>query len=88
MVRDTADPVEDEHLAKFVVASHMRSHPRAEEADLENMVRTEAALASCSALGAVEKIPQVDRRDMLGRMNFKCLRPKTYESFFFFEFFC
>jgi hypothetical protein len=27
-VRDTADPVEDEHLAKFVVASHMRSHPR------------------------------------------------------------
>lgn len=58
VVRDTADPVEDEHLAKFVVASHMRSHPRAEEADLENMVRTEAALASCSALGAVEKIPQ------------------------------
>jgi DNA replicative helicase MCM subunit Mcm2 (Cdc46/Mcm family) len=59
VVRDTADPVEDEHLAKFVVASHMRSHPRAEEADLENMVRTEAALASCSALGGVEKIPQV-----------------------------
>ncbi len=28
VVRDTADPVEDEHLAKFVVASHMRSHPR------------------------------------------------------------
>jgi hypothetical protein len=31
----------------------------AEESDLENMVRTEAALASCSSLGGVEKIPQV-----------------------------
>jgi hypothetical protein len=31
----------------------------ADEADLENMVRTEAALASCSSLGGVEKIPQV-----------------------------
>jgi hypothetical protein len=31
VVRDTADPVEDEHLAKFVVASHMRSHPRGKD---------------------------------------------------------
>lgn len=33
VVRDTVDPVVDEHLAKFVVGSHMRSHPLAEDED-------------------------------------------------------
>nr|ANM86134.1 DNA replication licensing factor MCM2 [Stygiella incarcerata] len=30
VVRDVVDPIEDEHLASFVVNSHMRSHPEAE----------------------------------------------------------
>merc|ERR1711936_1448194 len=29
VVRDTVDAVADEHLARFVVASHMKNHPRA-----------------------------------------------------------
>merc|ERR1719145_110840 len=35
VVRDTVDPVADEHLARFVVASHMKNHPRATAADAE-----------------------------------------------------
>merc|ERR1719228_919995 len=58
VVRDTVDPVADEHLARFVVASHMKNHPRATQADLDNMKRTEEALASSSNLAGVEKIPQ------------------------------
>ena len=58
VVRDTVDPTGDEHLARFVVASHMTSHPRADEEDQENMKRTEETLASTSSLSGVEKIPQ------------------------------
>merc|ERR1711872_693597 len=36
VVRDTVDAVADEHLARFVVASHMVSHPRSEDADKDN----------------------------------------------------
>merc|ERR1719322_795555 len=58
VVRDTVDPAADEHLARFVVASHMVSHPRSEDADKDNFKKTEEALASTSALAGVEKIPQ------------------------------
>merc|ERR1719436_1617594 len=58
VVRDTVDPVADEHLARFVVASHMKNHPRADKEDHENMKRTEETLASTSSLAGVEKIPQ------------------------------
>merc|ERR1712203_1216469 len=58
VVRDTVDPVADEHLARFVVASHMKNHPRATAADRENMKKTEEALAATSHLAGVEKIPQ------------------------------
>jgi len=58
VVRDTVDPAQDEHLAKFVVASHMASHPGATDEDRDNMKRTEDALASTSSLAGVEKIPQ------------------------------
>eukprot|EP00092_Neocalanus_flemingeri_P006174 GFUD01006646.1.p1 GENE.GFUD01006646.1~~GFUD01006646.1.p1 ORF type:complete len:902 (-),score=288.78 GFUD01006646.1:231-2936(-) len=58
VVRDTVDPVADEHLARFVVASHMTSHPRADQADVDNMKKTEETLASTSNLAGVEKIPQ------------------------------
>jgi len=58
VVKDTVDPVADEHLARFVVASHMVSHPRSDQADMDNMKKTEETLASTSNLAGVEKIPQ------------------------------
>merc|ERR1719322_947147 len=58
VVRDTVDPVADEHLARFVVGSHMKNHPRATAADAENMKKTEEQLAASSNLAGVEKIPQ------------------------------
>ena len=36
MVKDTADPVADEALAKFVVANHSQSHPLADQADCDH----------------------------------------------------
>ena len=58
VVRDTVDPVIDEHLARFVVSSHMRNHPMAEEKDHEAMQRLESELAQATNLAGVEKIPQ------------------------------
>merc|ERR1719422_819993 len=58
VVKDTADPVMDENLARFVVASHMRSHPRSDQADAEHMKTVEVKLASATNLSGVEKIPQ------------------------------
>merc|ERR1712088_944862 len=58
VVRDTVDPVADEHLARFVVSSHVKNHPRATAADAENMKKTEEQLAASSGLAGVEKIPQ------------------------------
>jgi len=58
VVRDTVDPTGDEHLARFVVGSHMRNHPLAEEADVERMDAIEKKLASATNLAGVEKIPQ------------------------------
>merc|ERR1719328_329265 len=58
VVRDTVDPASDEHLARFVVASHMVSHPRSDQSDLDNMKKTEDTLAATSNLAGVEKIPQ------------------------------
>ena len=58
VVRDTVDATGDEHLARFVVGSHMRSHPLAEAKDHEVMRRVEQSLAQASALAGVEKIPQ------------------------------
>ena len=52
------DPTGDEHLARFVVGSHMRNHPLAEEADVERMKAIEVKLASATNLSGVEKIPQ------------------------------
>merc|ERR1712001_226754 len=57
-VRDTVDATADEHLARFVVGSHMRSHPLADDNDRELMKKVENALASASGMAGVEKIPQ------------------------------
>ena len=58
VVRDTVDAVGDEQLARFVVGSHMRNHPLAEEADVERMENIEKKLASATNLSGMEKIPQ------------------------------
>merc|ERR1719228_1720398 len=58
VVRDTVDPIADEHLARFVVASHMVSHPRSDQTDVERMETIEKKLASATNLAGVEKIPQ------------------------------
>merc|ERR1712203_967840 len=58
VVRDTVDAVADEHLARFVVGSHMRSHPLADDNDRELMKTVEGTLASASGMAGVEKIPQ------------------------------
>merc|ERR1712042_240573 len=58
VVKDTVDPTGDEHLARFVVGSHMRNHPLAEEADVERMETIEKKLASATNLAGVDKIPQ------------------------------
>eukprot|EP00096_Caligus_rogercresseyi_P010202 TRINITY_DN362_c0_g1_i5.p1 TRINITY_DN362_c0_g1~~TRINITY_DN362_c0_g1_i5.p1 ORF type:complete len:907 (-),score=296.92 TRINITY_DN362_c0_g1_i5:299-3019(-) len=57
VVRDTVDPVVDEHLAQFVVGSHMRNHPLADEKDVSTFEKIEASLASSTNLSGVEKIP-------------------------------
>jgi len=37
VVRDTVDPVDDERLARFVVASHIKNHPNALPDDDEDL---------------------------------------------------
>ena len=50
VVKDTVDPVQDELLARFVVGSHLRSHPKF-EADKEEMaVATSLDADVCSML--------------------------------------
>lgn len=58
VVRDTVDPVVDEHLARFVCSSHMRSHPMADDSDREHMERLESSMSSAVNMAGVEKIPQ------------------------------
>merc|ERR1712111_318037 len=58
VVRDTVDAVIDEHLARFVVGSHMRSHPLADDSDHQVMSEVEQSLAATTSLAGVEKIPQ------------------------------
>jgi len=61
-----------------VVASHMKNHPRATQADLDNMKKTEEALASSSNLAGVEKIPQelLKKYIMYARQKF---HPKLHQ---------
>ena len=40
VVKDTVDPVQDELLARFVVGSHLRSHPKFDSAKDEMEVGT------------------------------------------------
>merc|ERR1719336_1494326 len=58
VVRDTVDSIIDEHLARFVVGSHMRSHPLADDEEHQVMSDVEQSLAATTSLAGVEKIPQ------------------------------
>merc|ERR1712241_334505 len=58
VVRDTVDSIIDEHIARFVVGSHMRSHPLADDEDHQVMSEVEQSLAATTSLAGVEKIPQ------------------------------
>merc|ERR1719322_2229389 len=58
VVRDVVDPVIDDHLARFVVCSHMRSHPMSEKGDHDRMADLEVRMADATNLAGVEKIPQ------------------------------
>lgn len=68
VVRDTVDSTQDETLAKFVVDSHMRSHPQKDADDYEEDIdieqRKEVEVADFSADG-VELIPQAMLRKYL-----------------------
>ncbi|GFG36925.1 hypothetical protein Cfor_05367 [Coptotermes formosanus] len=50
VVRDEVDPMQDKHLAQFVVASHMKHHP--------NRGSQQDEMPSDPALGDVQPIPQ------------------------------
>jgi hypothetical protein len=49
VVRDTVDPVGDEHLARFVVGSHMRNHPLSDDTD---QVTVDSLAGSCFKQGS------------------------------------
>lgn len=60
VVRDIVDATQDETLAKFVVDSHVRSHPQMDDENVEDFFgddKAEPSLAGLSADG-VELIPQ------------------------------
>jgi len=69
VVKDAADPVQDELLARFVVGSHLRSHPnfRAEEDEMEVQTTLDADI-----------IPQDILRKYIMYARDK-IRPKLYE---------
>lgn len=61
VVRDTVDSTQDETLAKFVVDSHMRSHPQAleeEEMELEGETKQDLDVAADFSADGIELIPQ------------------------------
>ncbi|XP_018570583.1 DNA replication licensing factor Mcm2 [Anoplophora glabripennis] len=41
VVRDEVDPIQDQHLARFVVGSHIRHHPSKKDADVPEVVEND-----------------------------------------------
>ncbi|CDF33351.1 unnamed protein product [Chondrus crispus] len=60
VVRDTVDSTQDETLAKFVVDSHVRSHPQKDEEDFDNPDMDSNRLADMLEYSAdgIELVPQ------------------------------
>ncbi|XP_037780899.1 DNA replication licensing factor mcm2-like [Penaeus monodon] len=77
VVRDTVDPVQDEHLARFVVGSHIRHHPGSTDTDVTSLVMDGPA-GGGSNLAGVEKIPQdlLKKYIIYGREK---VRPKLHQ---------
>lgn len=88
VVRDTVDPDDDERLARFVVASHGRSHPAAPALDGSaaqmadaRAERDERAAAAAAAAGEPRhegEIPQQLLRKYILYARERC-RPKLYQ---------
>lgn len=74
VVRDTVDPVADDHLARFVVASHMKHHPGAASAETINMPDS----GHSGSLAGVEKLPQEMLRKYILYSREK-VRPKLHQ---------
>ncbi|XP_045595213.2 DNA replication licensing factor mcm2 [Procambarus clarkii] len=77
VVRDTVDPVQDEHLARFVVGSHIRHHPGATAADVA-AITVDGSMMGGSNLSGLEKIPQdlLKKYIIYGREK---VRPKLHQ---------
>lgn len=81
VVRDTADPSEDERLANFVVASHGRAHPAKLGVDGPDAATLETENSNDVKNGEPEKegaIPQELLRKYILYAREKC-RPKLYQ---------
>nr|XP_053629692.1 DNA replication licensing factor mcm2-like [Cherax quadricarinatus] len=78
VVRDTVDPIQDEHLARFVVGSHIRHHPGATAADAATANPVDGCMVGGSELSGVEKIPQelLKKYIIYGREK---VRPKLHQ---------
>merc|ERR1711970_1136928 len=78
VVRDTVDPVADEHLARFVVASHMKTPPRATAADVAAMGPDSLMNQGGTNLAGLEPVPQEILKKMIiyGREK---VRPKLHQ---------
>lgn len=65
VVRDTVDSTQDETLAKFVVDSHMRSHPQKNEEEFEEMEDSKQEETVEFSANGIELIPQAMLRKYL-----------------------
>jgi DNA replication licensing factor MCM2 len=87
VVKDTVDPVKDEMLARFVVGSHLRSHPKfdpkEEEMDVGTSLDADVSLISFSLwVGVAYIISSSFRRIFFGSILCtpgRRVRPKLYE---------
>jgi DNA replication licensing factor MCM2 len=87
VVKDTADPVQDELLARFVVGSHLRSHPKFEaetdEMDVQTTLDADVSFRSSVCFqfvadDAIQIIPQDLLRKYIMYARDK-MRPKLYD---------
>jgi len=77
VVRDTVDPVQDEHLARFVVGNHIRHHPGATPADVSAMGSDKMSQGGTNLAG-LEPVPQELLKKLIiyGREK---VRPKLHQ---------
>ena len=64
------------HSCRFVVCSHMRSHPMSEKTDHDRMSELEVRMADATNLAGLEKIPQVRHRILKQNKNKNIPNPR------------